>query len=58
LDEERIYDVYITFDNYELTPRLWLNAMSAEGQQLSPKDIFDDIMAEYADKTATIEEHK
>ena len=31
-DETRTYDVYITFDNYYLTPRLWLNAYNEEGE--------------------------
>ena len=55
-DEIRIYDVYITFDNYYLTPRLWLNAFSEEGEQLPPQAIFDDIMPEYINQTVTIEE--
>ena len=30
-DEVRVYDVYITYDKYYLTPRLWLSAKSEDG---------------------------
>ena len=53
----RKYDLTITYDDYHHTPRLWFLGYSEEGQLLTQKEMFEDIMAEYANKTVTIEEH-
>ena len=53
----RTYDLSITYDFYYQTPRLWLIGYSETGQVLSEKQIFEDIMADYAKKTVTIESH-
>lgn len=53
----RTYDLSITYDFYYQTPRLWLIGYSEEGQVLSEREIFEDIMADYANKTVTIEPH-
>ena len=53
----RKYDLSITYDDYHHTPRLWLLGYNEDGQLLSQKEMFEDIMADYANKTVTIEEH-
>ena len=55
--KNRTYDLSITYDFYYQTPRLWLLGYSESGQVLSEKEIFEDIMADYAKKTVTIESH-
>lgn len=52
----RIYSISITYDFYYLTPRFWLSGFE-ESVPLSSKEIFQDIMAEYANKTVTEEDH-
>lgn len=47
----------ITYDFYYHTPRLWLIGYSETGQLLTEKEIFEDIMADYANKTVTMEPH-
>lgn len=53
----RTYDLYITYDKYYQTPRLWLAGYTEDGAPLPPTLIFDDISAEHAHKTVTIESH-
>ena len=53
----RKYDLSITYDFYTQTPRLWLTGYSEEGQPLSRDEIFEDIAADYAKKTVTMEAH-
>ena len=55
--KNRTYDLSITYDFFYQTPRLWLLGYSEQGQPLSEKEIFEDIMADYAKKTVTIEHH-
>lgn len=55
--KNRSYDLSITYDFYYQTPRLWLIGYSEEGQVLSEKEVFEDIMADYANKTVTMEPH-
>lgn len=52
----RTYDISITYDFYYLTPRFWLSGIE-EGKPLNSDEIFQDIMAEYANKTVTVEDH-
>lgn len=42
-EEFRNYNVYITYDEYYHTPRLWLKGNNVEGLPLSAKQIFEDI---------------
>jgi ubiquitin-like-conjugating enzyme ATG3 len=42
---------------YYHTPRLWLIGYSEDGQPLTEKEMFEDIMADYANKTVTMEPH-
>ncbi|KAI3651015.1 hypothetical protein MP228_004496 [Amoeboaphelidium protococcarum] len=51
----RKYDLYITYDKYYQTPRLWLQGYF-QGKPLKPKDIFQDISQDHANKTVTVEE--
>lgn len=53
----RTYDLYITYDKYYQTPRLWLAGYDEHGRPLAPTRIFDDISREHAHKTVTIEGH-
>jgi ubiquitin-like-conjugating enzyme ATG3 len=53
----RTYDLYITYDKYYQTPRLWLAGYDESGSPLPPTRIFDDISREHAHKTVTIESH-
>lgn len=55
--KNRTYDLSITYDFYYQTPRLWLIGYSENGNVLSEKEIFEDIMADYAKKTVTMEPH-
>ncbi len=53
----RKYDLSITYDFFHQTPRMWLLGYSSEGALLSQQEMFEDIMADYAQKTVTYEEH-
>jgi len=53
----RTYDLSITYDKYYQTPRVWMVGKSAEGQPLSGKEMLEDVMTDYANKTVTIEAH-
>ncbi|GLB37000.1 putative autophagy-related protein 3 [Lyophyllum shimeji] len=51
----RTYDVMITYDKYYQTPRVWLIGYDEHGKPLTPSEIFQDISADHAHKTVTIE---
>jgi len=51
----RTYDVMITYDKYYQTPRIWLLGYDENGTPLVPEQIFQDVTAEHAFKTVTIE---
>ncbi|GJE92734.1 autophagocytosis associated protein domin-containing protein [Phanerochaete sordida] len=51
----RTYDVLISYDKYYQTPRLWLIGYDENRNPLTPSQIFQDISAEHAKKTVTIE---
>jgi ubiquitin-like-conjugating enzyme ATG3 len=53
----RTYDLSITYDKYYQTPRVWMLGKSAEGQPLSGKEMMEDVMSDYANRTVTIENH-
>jgi len=46
-EDYRNYNVYITYDEYYHTPRLWIQGNSFNGAPLTSKQIFEDIYAEY-----------
>ncbi|KAI0798578.1 autophagocytosis associated protein [Irpex lacteus] len=51
----RTYDVLITYDKYYQTPRLWLLGYDENRNPLTPAQIFQDVSADHAFKTVTIE---
>lgn len=53
----RKYDLSITYDYYHQTPRMWFIGYSADGKLLTQTEMFEDIMADYANKTVTFEDH-
>ncbi len=56
--EERKYDIYITYYEYERVPRMWFEGYKgAELAPLSYKEMLEDVMTDYAEKTVTLEAH-
>lgn len=53
----RTYDLYITYDNYYRTPRVWLYGYDENGHPLSEKEMFQDVAPTHAMKTVTYEVH-
>ena len=53
----RVYDLSVTYDTYYQTPRLWLLGYDEAHSPLTPEQMFEDIMDDYAHKTVTIETH-
>ena len=53
----RTYDVSITYDKYYRVPRVWLRGYDENGNPLSSSQIFEDISADHAHKTVTVEPH-
>lgn len=51
----RTYDLYITYDVYYQTPRVWLFGYDEHGSPLEAKAMFEDISVEHAKKTVTID---
>ena len=51
----RTYDCYITYDKYYQVPRMWLSGLSPSRKPLTTAEIFQDVSADYAQKTVTIE---
>jgi len=51
----RTYDVMISYDKYYQTPRVWLIGYDENRNPLMPQQIFQDISADHANKTVTIE---
>ena len=52
-EDDRNYKVYITYDEYYHTPRLWISGTDYNGAPLNSKQIFEDIYAEYQNETVT-----
>jgi hypothetical protein len=53
----RTYDLFITYDNYYRTPRLWLCGYDEAGKPLSQTAVYEDISQDHAKKTVTMEPH-
>jgi ubiquitin-like-conjugating enzyme ATG3 len=49
------YDVYITYDQYYRTPRIWFIGKKVDGTLLSSEDTYTDFMAEYLKVSLTME---
>lgn len=52
----RRYNISLTYDKYYATPRLWLQGYD-ENKKVLEKEMFEDVMAEHAKKTVTLEKH-
>ncbi|KAI9027354.1 autophagocytosis protein [Phycomyces nitens] len=53
----RTYDVFITYDKYYQTPRMWLFGYDEERRPLTSQQVFEDVTQDYVKKTVTIETH-
>ena len=55
----RTYDLSITYDKYYQTPRVWMMGYSSSdtSQPLTGKEMMQDVMSDYANRTVTIETH-
>ncbi|CAH2268266.1 jg15897 [Pararge aegeria aegeria] len=53
----RTYDLHITYDKYYQTPRLWLIGYDEDRRLLGAEALYEDISAEHARKTVTMEAH-
>jgi ubiquitin-like-conjugating enzyme ATG3 len=54
----RTYDLSITYDKYYQTPRVWMMGYTAETHQpLTGKEMMEDVITDYANRTVTIENH-
>lgn len=56
-DERRFYTVYILYDNYYHTPRVYIKGHASSGAALSIQQMLEDVVQDYAGKTATLETH-
>jgi len=55
--ETRTYDLYITYDKYYQTPRLWLVGYDEHNKPLTIEEMYEDISQDHAKKTVTMEWH-
>uniref|UniRef100_A0A4W3IBR9 Ubiquitin-like-conjugating enzyme ATG3 n=1 Tax=Callorhinchus milii TaxID=7868 RepID=A0A4W3IBR9_CALMI len=55
--QTRTYDLYITYDKYYQTPRLWLFGYDEQRQPLTVEEMYEDISQDHVKKTVTIENH-
>lgn len=53
----RTYDLYITYDKYYQTPRLWLYGYDENRKQLTVEEMYEDVSQDHAKKTVTMEIH-
>jgi ubiquitin-like-conjugating enzyme ATG3 len=53
----RKYDLSITYDYFHQTPRMWFVGYAADGRLLKQNELLEDVMADYANKTVTFEDH-
>eukprot|EP00472_Partenskyella_glossopodia_P004708 CAMPEP_0197527336 /NCGR_PEP_ID=MMETSP1318-20131121/21133_1 /TAXON_ID=552666 /ORGANISM="Partenskyella glossopodia, Strain RCC365" /LENGTH=397 /DNA_ID=CAMNT_0043081909 /DNA_START=34 /DNA_END=1227 /DNA_ORIENTATION=+ len=57
IERTRTYDISITYDKYYRTPRIFLFGYDQDRQPLSTKQIMEDISADHAHKTVTVDPH-
>jgi len=57
IERTRTYDISITYDKYYQTPRIFLFGYDRDRQPLTPKKIMEDISADHAHKTVTVDPH-
>ncbi|XP_028400110.1 ubiquitin-like-conjugating enzyme ATG3 isoform X2 [Dendronephthya gigantea] len=55
--QTRTYDMYVTYDKYYQTPRLWLFGYNENRKPLSVEEMYEDMSQDHAKKTVTIESH-
>jgi len=55
--KSRTYDLYITWDKWYQTPRVWLFGYDENNVPLTSSEMFEDISIEHAKKTVTYEHH-
>jgi ubiquitin-like-conjugating enzyme ATG3 len=53
----RTYDIYMTYDSYYLTPRVWLYGYNENNEPLKGAEWQNDFSAEHVNKTVTYESH-
>lgn len=53
----RTYDLHITYDKYYQTPRLWVVGYDENRKKLSVDQMYEDVSADHAKKTVTMETH-
>lgn len=49
------FDLYITYDKYYQTPRLWISGFEKSGAQMAPESILNLLSQDHAHKTVTVE---
>lgn len=57
ITKTRTYDLSITYDHYYRTPRVWLFGYDEAMRPLKPDQVFEDISADHAHKTVTMDLH-
>ncbi|RMX50677.1 hypothetical protein pdam_00021429, partial [Pocillopora damicornis] len=55
--QTRTYDMYITYDKYYQTPRLWLFGYNENREPLAVEEMYEDMSQDHAKKTVTLEAH-
>lgn len=53
----RSYDLYITYDRYYQTPRMWIFGYDEAKRPLSVEETYEDISSDHVKKTVTQENH-
>lgn len=51
----RTYNLFISYSTSYRVPKFYLSGFNSQGSPLTPEEMFEDIMADYRNKTATIE---
>ncbi|KAJ3428286.1 ubiquitin-like-conjugating enzyme atg3 [Anaeramoeba flamelloides] len=55
--KSRTYNITITYDKYYQTPRVWLQGYREDGQQLTTKEMSEDISPDHFESTVTFVPH-
>jgi len=55
IEKTRTYDLYITYDSFYQTPRMWLSGYTEDKAPLTNDETYQDISQEHANKTVTFE---
>eukprot|EP00535_Pseudo-nitzschia_heimii_P001260 CAMPEP_0197177806 /NCGR_PEP_ID=MMETSP1423-20130617/3279_1 /TAXON_ID=476441 /ORGANISM="Pseudo-nitzschia heimii, Strain UNC1101" /LENGTH=352 /DNA_ID=CAMNT_0042627413 /DNA_START=119 /DNA_END=1177 /DNA_ORIENTATION=+ len=53
----RTYDLSITYDKYYQVPRVWMVGRDEDDQPLTSRQMMEDVISDYANKTVTMETH-